>query len=154
MAKQTSTGVSLSVVVGAPATEDKAGYEALSWVVVGELVDLPAYGPTVAVVESLPLATGVVEKRNGFINYGSVALGLEQDVSDAGQVILQGAIDDPTAAFKELSFKVSFTDDKVDYFQGGCFSYTTEVGAANSMIGSTAQIEINSKVLREDAPTP
>ena len=44
MGKQTSTGVKLWAV-GSPATEDKAGYEALMGVV-ADVVDLPSYGPT------------------------------------------------------------------------------------------------------------
>lgn len=152
MSKTTSTGVKLSVVSGAPATVDKAGFEALSWVVVGEVIDIPPYGPTVAVVESMPLATGVVEKFNGFVNYGSTTLGLEQDVTDAGQIILQTAIADPTTAFTPTSFKIEFVGGKVDYFVGGVFSYTTDIGSANSMIGSTVQVEINSKVIRETTP--
>jgi hypothetical protein len=152
MAKQTSTGVLLAVVSGLPATEDQAGYEALSWQNIGEVIDLPEYGPTVQVVESNPLATGITEKRNGFINFGSLSLGLELDVEDAGQQILEAGVPTPPGQFVPHSFRVTFPDGTVEYYHGGIFSYTRAPGSANSMIGSTVQIEINSKIVRVLAP--
>lgn len=153
MAKTTSTGIKFYIAETLPTTEDKAGYEALTWIEVGEVVDLPPYGPTVTVVESNPLATGVTEKYPGFTNYGSLAVGLDQDLEDAGQESLQTSVQ-IAGVSKPRSFKTGFTNDKVDYYQGGVFSHNTAVGSANSMVGSTANIEINSVVLREDAPTP
>lgn len=145
--KQTSTGVVLSVVDALPATFDQVGYEALSFVEVGELVDLPEYGPTVTVVESNPLKTGITEKYAGFCNQGSVSLGLEWDPEDAGQTILANAIN-PGGAFVPHSFKVAYNDGTVEYFHGGVFSYTRAPGSANSMVGSTVQVEINSEIVR------
>lgn len=153
MSKTTSTGIKFYIAETLPTAEDKAGYEALTWIEVGEVVDLPAYGPTVTVVESNPLATGITEKYPGFTNMGSLAVGLEQDLEDAGQESLQSSVQ-IAGISKPRSFKTEFTNDKVDYYKGGVFSYTTAVGSANSMVGSTANIEINSVVLREDAPTP
>ena len=146
MAKQTSTGVVLSVVDALPATFDSTGYGALAWVEVGQLIDLPEYGPSVTVVESNPLKTGITEKFAGFTNYGSVALGLEWDLADAGQTILSDAIN-PGGAFVPHSFKIEYNDGTVEYFHGGVFSYTRSAGSANSMVGSTVQVEINSEVV-------
>ena len=92
MAKITSTGTKLSVVAGDPATPDASGYGDLSFVEVGEVIDLPEYGPNVQVVESNPLATGITEKFKGFINYGSQSMGLEFDSADAGQIILAAGV--------------------------------------------------------------
>lgn len=150
--KMTSTGIKFSVAAELPSTFDEAGYSAVTWTEVGAVTDIPEYGPSIAVVESMPLATGTVEKYQGFINYGSTSIGLEYDVSDAGQTILSDAIV-PGAAFVPHSFKVEYNDSSVEYFHGGVFSYTRTPGSANSMVGSTAQIEINSAVLRV-APTP
>lgn len=147
MSKQTSTGVVLSVVADTPATNDQVGYEALTFTEVGQLIDLPEYGPTTQVVESNPLKTGITEKYAGFTNQGSVSLGLEWDPQDAGQTILSDAIN-PGGAFVPHSFKIAYNDGTVEYFQGGIFSYTRAPGSANSMVGSTAQVEINSAITR------
>jgi hypothetical protein len=147
MGKQTSTGITLGVVSGLPATEDSAGYGALTFVNVGEVVDLPEYGPTVQVVESNPLATGITEKRAGFTNFGSIAIGLELDIADAGQTILEAAIPD-AGTDSPHSFEITYNDGTIEYFHGGVFSYTRAPGSANSMVGSTASVEINSKIVR------
>lgn len=150
--KMTSTGIVLSVVADTPATNDAAGYAALTYTEIGEVIDIPEFGPTVSVVESNPLKTGITEKFQGFTNFGSVSLGLEYDPEDAGQTILEAAID-PGTAFVVHSFKLEYNDGTVEYWQGGVFSYTRAPGSANSMVGSTVQVEINSPVLRV-APTP
>lgn len=150
MGKLTSTGCKLGIYKGVPATIDAAGFGALTLVDVGEVVDLPEYGPTVQVVESNPLATGVTEKYAGFINYGSIAVGLELDVADAGQIILEAAIPD-AGTDDPHSFSITYSDGMIEYFVGGVFSYTRAPGSANSMVGSTASIEINSKIIRVTA---
>lgn len=147
MGKLTSTGVTLGVVAGLPATVDAAGFGALDYENVGEVVDLPEYGPTVQVVESNPLATGITEKYAGFTNYGSIAIGLELDVADAGQIILEAAIPD-AGVDAPHSFAITYSDGTIEYFHGGVFSYTRAPGSANSMVGSTASVEINSKIIR------
>lgn len=151
MSKTTSTGAKFHAVSGKPATFDKAGYEALSWVEVGEVIDIPEYGPDVTVVESQPLATGITEKYSGFINYGSLSLGLEFDDADTGQTVLSDAIV-AGSDFVPHSFRIDFPNGKSEYFHGGVFSYTRNIGTANSMVGSTVNIEINSPILRETSP--
>ena len=69
MSVLTSTGTILSVVADEPATIDAAGFGALTFVEVGEVTDIPEYGPNVQVVEHNPLKTGVTQKFKGFINY-------------------------------------------------------------------------------------
>lgn len=147
MAKMTSTGVTLGVVAAVPATFDGTGYAALTYVNVGEVVDLPEYGPTVQVVESNPLATGITEKFKGFINFGSTSMGLEIDFEDAGQDILEEAVVGTTKNDRH-SFKVTYPDGTVEYYSGKVFSYTRNPGSANSMVGSTTQVEIETPIIR------
>ena len=147
MSKQTSTGVKLHVAVGLPATFDAAGYQAMTWVEVGEVVDLPEYGPNVQVVESNPLATGVTEKFPGFINYGSLALGLELDANDLGQIALEAAL--PEGGVKKPhSFHIEYSASFSEYYAGSVFSNTRTPGSANSMVGSTVATEIDTKITR------
>lgn len=147
MAKMTSTGVELAVVAETPATFDGAGYALLTFVNVGEVIDLPEYGPTVQVVESNPLATGITEKFKGFINFGSTSMGLEIDFDDAGQEILEEAVVGTTKNVRH-SFRVTYPDGTIEYYSGKVFSYTRNPGSANSMVGSTAQVEIETPIVR------
>ena len=143
----TSTGTILSVVAEEPATIDAAGFDALTLVEVGEITDIPEYGPNAQVVEHNPLKTGVTEKYKGFINNGSTSLQMAQDSSDAGQVIFSAGV---TGAGKntEHSFSIEYQDGTIDYFTGKIFSYTTNPGSANAMVGSTSTVEINSVIIR------
>ena len=147
MAKITSTGTKLSVVAEDPATFDDEGYEALTFVEVGEVIDLPEYGPNVQVVESNPLATGITEKFKGFINYGSQSMGLEFDSEDAGQIILAAGVEGATKN-QQHAVKIEYQDGSIDFYSARIFSYTKAPGSANSMVGSTVQVEINTPVTR------
>ncbi len=147
MTVQTSTKTVLYVVKGAPATEDETGYEALSFVEVGELTDLPEYGPNYEVVSHEPLKTGRTEKYKGFKDNGSLSLSLGWDPTDAGQAILSAGCDGD-GEFDTHSFKVEYQDGTVEYFYGLIFSYTRAPSTSNSIVGSTVQIEINSDIVQ------
>ena len=147
----TNTGITLSVVAGAPATLDKLGYEALTFVEVGEVTDLGEYGPNVEVVTHNPLKTGVTQKLPGFINYGSQTIALGWDVADEGQTLLSDAANNPATA-GEHSVKVQYADGSIDYYVGRVFSYTKAPGSANSVVGSNVNFELNTPVLNVPAP--
>ena len=148
MAKLTSTGTKLSVAAEDPANFTEAGYEAMTtFVEVGEVIDLPEYGPNVQVVESNPLATGVTEKYKGFINYGSQSMGLEFDAEDAGQIILAAGVEGATKNTQH-AVKIEYQDGSIDFYSARIFSYTKAPGSANSMVGSTVQVEINTPITR------
>ena len=151
MAKLTSTGTLVSLVAGDPATFDAAGYGDQTFVLVGEVIDLPEYGPNVQVVESNPLATGVTEKFKGFINYGSQSMGLEFDSTNAGQLVMIAAVEGATKN-QQHSVKIEYSDGSIDFYSARLFSYTKAPGSANSMVGSTVQVEINTPITRVAAP--
>lgn len=151
MGKFTSTGVTIGLVASPPATNDEAGYAALTYVTIGETTNIPQFGPTVAVVESNPLETGITEKYKGFINNGSTSVDFDIDPDDAGQQLIDdGAI----GASKNVrhSFKVAYSSGDVRYFQGKIFSDSETPGSANSMVTGTAQIEIETAILKVAAP--
>lgn len=92
MAVSTSTGILLALSVGRPATVDAAGFAAKTYTNLGELTSVPAFGPTTAVVEHNPLATGITEKYKGFINNGSMSMEAAFDDEDAGQILVSEGV--------------------------------------------------------------
>ena len=46
------------------------------------------------------------------------------------------------------SFKIEYQDGSVDFYSARIFSYTKAPGSANSMVGSTVQVEINTPITR------
>jgi len=116
----------------------------LTFTEVKEVTTIPAYGPTRQVVNHEPLATGVTEKYGGFINYGSVAVDGAYDSTDAGQSILRANVLSSTAL---LSVAIEYQDGSIDYTYGKAFSATKNPGSANSMVGSSMNIEFNKPIV-------
>ncbi len=144
MTKQANTGVLFEVSEGQPATFDDTGYAAKTFTDVGEILTVGEFGSTVDEIQSQPLATGITEFFAGFIQYGQMALGLERDANDAGQAILADHVDGANKR-KAFSGKLTLPDGEIIYVDIRCFSYTVNVGGANSMIGSAANIRVNKK---------
>ncbi len=150
MAKMASTSITFAAADTTPVTFDDSpttGYPSLNYTLVGEVIEIPEYGPSAQVVESNPLAEGVTEKFKGFINYGSVNIGLEADFEDAGQAILTAAVDG-LGKYKRHTFRITYPTGTSEYFSGKVFSFTRNIGSANSMIGASVQLEIETKILR------
>lgn len=153
MGKQTSTGIVIGCVQGSPASEDAAGYAALTYQTIGEVTNIPDFGATVAVVESNPLVTGITEKYPGFVNFGSVSIEADLDDEDAGQDLATNAVTPDDASFGEVfSFEITYASGAKRYWQARFFSATESPGSSNSMIGMTMNVEIVSKVIKVAAP--
>ncbi len=147
MGKFTSTGVTIGLVASQPATNDASGYGDLTFVDIGQTSNIPSFGPTVAVVESNPLATGITEKFKGFINNGSTSVDFDLDPGDAGQILISDATIGTNKNVRH-SFKIEYSSGDIRYFQGKVFSDSETPGSANSMVSGTAQIEIETIVLK------
>lgn len=151
MATQPTTGIVFSVSAATPATDDQAGYEALTFTEVGELLTIPAFGADTQVITYEPLKDGITKKDKGFINYGSQALVAVMDTEDAGQIIMISAAEGANKLV-EHSFKLEYPLGEVRYYQGKVFSYQEEPGSSNSMINVNMNLEINTPILRIAAP--
>ncbi len=143
---QTSTGVQFAIVAGSPATIDGAGFSALTFVDVGEVTDIAEFGADTSVVTHQPLATGIVEKFKGFTNYGSSSVSFAKDSADAGQIVLEsGAIG--ANKNSQHSVRVTLQDGTFLYFTCKVFSFKMATGSADSIVGSTSSIEIESVIV-------
>ncbi|WRH62036.1 MAG: hypothetical protein RSE12_16940 [Fuscovulum sp.] len=141
MASSTSIGTLFSVSTAAPATLDAAGYAALTYTQVGEITEIPEFGAEHAVVTHTPLATGVVDKQHGEVNYGSLTIPFAEDV-DAGQTLLSTALANKTV----ISVKVAFPSGRIRYFRARVFS--TRVSASTgSVVSGSAMVEIISPIV-------
>jgi hypothetical protein len=146
MSVNTSLGITIAVTISEPATEDEAGYEGLTYTNIGEVVNIGEIGPSAAVVNHDAIDKGYTQKFKGQINYGSMPLQLGRDIEDAGQVILKAGADG-AAKYTVHTWKVTHPAGLVQYFRGMIFSYTTNIGGSNSIIGANASVELNTPVL-------
>jgi len=139
MATFTSDGTILSVSAGPPATYDQAGYEALTFTAIGEVVDFGSGDSTYGVASYKPLATRTTVKRKGSVEHSDMTFQMAKDIADAGQVILQTGLDgaeDDT----EHSFKIALADGTVQYTTGLITSFSTEIGGADSIVFASLTI--------------
>jgi hypothetical protein len=143
-------GTTFSITSALPADELLATYEALTgWAVVGEVTDIPTFGPAHDVVTHVPLATGITAKYHGALNNGSLTIPMAMDYNDAGQLALKGALSDRD----RFAFRVSYADGTNDYFQGKVMSFTR--GASiGSVVTAEVMIEVETKIVEDLTPTP
>lgn len=143
-----SVGTVVSVADASPATYDAVGFAALTWVACGELAELPSFGAEAALATHTPLATGIVAKRRGSLNYGSVALTMALSNADAGQGILQLAAEAAAGADAQVSVKVELVSGEVQYFTAQVMSYRTNVGNADAITMAEVTLEIDNSIVK------
>lgn len=143
-----SVGTIVSVSATAPATYDATGFAALTWSACGELADLPAFGAEAALATHTPLKTGIVAKRRGSLNYGSVTLTMGLSDTDTGQVILQSKGSAAAGTSASVSVKVALVNGDIQYFTAQVMSYKTNVGNADAITMAEVTLEIDNSVVK------
>lgn len=146
-----SVGTIVSVSASAPATYDATGFAALTWSACGELADLPAFGAEAALATHTPLKTGIVAKRRGSLNYGSVTLTMALSEVDAGQGILQTKGSAAAGQSASVSVKVALVNGDIQYFTAQVMSFKTNVGNADAITMAEVTLEIDNSVVKVSA---
>lgn len=146
MTVQTNAGTSIAVSIAAPATHDAAGFAALTFTPIGEIVSSGEKGGAGALVTHAPLDKRAVQKFKGSVNFGSYPLSLGLDLADAGQLILDslalGAEIDTVASFKETK-----QDGSIEYYRALVMSYTRVGGTIDAVIGCNSTLELTDSIV-------
>jgi hypothetical protein len=138
MAIDISVGTQVSVVLGAPPTYDAAGFQSLTYVPVGKVESLPAFGGSAVVSEFTDLSTGIVEKRPGSINYGDSVMPMAYVPTDPGQIILKSGFDGAnTRAVHSMKISKAGRGDLYVTFVISAFEYVFDDANAITRINST-----------------
>lgn len=139
----TSAGTTLSIASALPTTYDAAGFAALTWVVIGEVSDLGEFGRQYNLVTFNTLGNRRTVKRKGSYNDGTIAAQMARTPSDAGQVILTGAINSDASK----SIKIVLQDGTIFYTTAQVMSYTTNVGSVDQITSATVNLEIDNDII-------
>lgn len=139
---KSGTGSKLYVSSTLPAAETKAGYTALTWVLVGDTTDIGEYGAEYATLEHTPIDSGVTQKIKGNVSYGSLAVKMGSVPADAGQVILLAA----STSTNDYAFKIEKMDGDIDAFMGKVSSFKPTV-QGNTILSKAVNVEINSTII-------
>jgi hypothetical protein len=146
----TAAGSRLYISNALPATYTKAGFEALTWTEVGEVTEIPSFGKVYNIVTFNPLGDRQTIKRKGSYDNGEMDIPYAYDVNDdAGQVILQAAVDSDNS----YSFKVDIKEDPVlksVYFTAQATSSPITVGSVDAIVMKNTTLAIDNDVLIED----
>jgi hypothetical protein len=143
-----SVGTIVSVSTTTPATYDAAGFGALTFSACGELAELPSFGAEAALATHTPLATGIVAKRRGSLNYGSVALTMAVSDADTGQTVLQDAAEAAAGTDAQVSVKVVLVNGEIQYFTAQVMSYKVNVGNADAITMAEVTLEIDNSIIK------
>lgn len=139
---QTVAGTTLKISAGVPATQDGAGFAALSYTAVAEITDIGSLGKDYTLVTHNPIGDRKTYKFKGSYNNGSLSLKLAKAITDAGQVLLLAASNSDAY----YSFQITTQDSRDMYFQGTVMSFMTQVGSVNSILGAEVKVEIVSDI--------
>jgi len=149
MGSITAAGTKLAISAAPPATEDASGYAALTYTVIGGIEKLGAIGANTNKVEFQPL-DGAKQKHKGSTDFGSLGPTIAHDDEDAGQTLLRTASAPDNHA--RYSFKATYPDGAIRYFQGRVFGYPETIDGADSIIMASPTIEIDTKIIKVAAP--
>jgi hypothetical protein len=147
MTSTTAAGTALAISAGVPATQDSAGYSALTFTEITQIEKIGAIGASFAKVEFQPLK-GAKQKHKGSVDYGSLQPTLAHDDADAGQTILRTS----AGSNALFAFKVTLPDGAVRYFQGRTFGYPENIDGADNVLTATPTVEINTAIIKVAAP--
>jgi len=138
MAVQTAAGTTVGISAEKPATFTAAGYEALTFTTIGEIVDAGGAGATYAAVTHSPLGSRAVQKYKGSVDYGSRTLQLALDNDDAGQIIAKQALHSDD----DFYFEVAYPNGDRDVFPAKVMNLTKSVSSVDSIISATIELAI------------
>lgn len=145
---QTTAGATIAISAVLPATDDAAGYAALTWALIGEATDLGEFGREYATVTHNPVASRRTIKRKGSFNDGTMALQLAIDRDDAGQIIVKSAV----ASDANHAIRITYQDGSKDYFSALVMSFKTSAGSVDQILSGSVNLEINTDIIAVALP--
>lgn len=151
MTSSTAAGSSLAISAASPATQDAAGFGALTFTEVGQVEKIGTFGTTYAKTEFQPFV-GPKQKYKGALDYGALQPSLAHDESDAGQAIVRTAADD--GSVKLYSFQVTYPTGAKRYFQGRVFGYPETADGADTILTAAPVVEICTAIVKVAPVTP
>ena len=138
---RTADGTTVGASTPAPATIDASGYAALTFVDVGEVVDVGEIGQNYADVTSYNLSGREVTHFKGSTDWSETPITVDNDQTDAGQIILRvhhngASVDAP------VSIKVLHQNGDIEYFQALVYTFTSSSLAQDTIYRANVSMRI------------
>ncbi len=142
----TSAGTTIGLTDTAPSTYDDNetdGFPSLTFTNIGEVSDLGEFGREYSEVTFNPIGDRRTVKRKGSYNDGNISMTVARVPSDAGQTLLQDALDSDDSYY----FEVVLQDGTTLYFAAQVMSYTTNVGGVDQITSASVTIGITDDII-------
>jgi hypothetical protein len=136
---QLSTGTTVGISETLPTLFNLSttGYPSKTYVLIGEVMDVPEGGDQRTVVPYNPLASDNEEYLLGSKTHDQVTISIMRDDDDAGQIVVQTAYNAKT----EVALEIEYPDGSIDYFTGFVVSFKSAVGAVNSILARSMTVQ-------------
>jgi hypothetical protein len=128
---QSMSGATLALSAALPLTYDAAGYAATTMVytLIGAIENFGNHGATATITEFTDVATATTTKVKGAKNYGTKSLTLGSIPSDAGQALLDTAME----STNRYSAKLTYPSGAVHYMDVLVAKTEFQDGAVNDI---------------------
>lgn len=159
MATRNHIGKSVYISAALPATNNKAGFEALTWTLVSGVQQLPQLGFQHATIDIDDLVTGITTGAKGMGSGVDTSMAFRAVASDTGQALAQTTADSATGlcSIKVLTGSgvggIAATGDPVQYAQGFLHSYAENQGDGTTFEGFTVGFRQNALTITDVNPT-
>lgn len=148
------TIVSMSKTSTPPATEDAAGYAALTWTELGCITEGFSFGATANQTEVTCLSTGKLQRLSGAIDEGQMELTIAYDDTTEAFPLLRAAVYNRlTYYFKvELPNKQNATGKNAIYYFGGKITANAvNIGGADDPVTTSTTVTVNTTPVPVDS---
>ena len=150
------TKISMTTTTAPPATFDAVGYAALSYVDLGCLSNIGAFGDASNEVTFDCISEGRTKKLKGQRNAGNMELVIGLDDTTAGfDAVVAAEADDSTG---DYFFKVEFPNKQnatgtnaIRYFGGKVMTAVETLGAADDVATLNVTVGLNTPIVRVDS---
>lgn len=145
MATTLSVTTTLGISATLPATIDAAGYGAVVFTAIGEVIDISEIGVSYNVVEHQSVTTRYPTKKKGVYNFDDVTVTMAMDDADAGQILIAAAL----ASDNSYSIEIATPDAVSRFVTGKVTSFKKGAFAGDDTIVASLTLAIDPETLVE-----
>ena len=132
MTTETVSTAKLYISAALPATNNAAGFAALTWTEIGELTDIGSVkGRSYNTSTHAPSASAQQIEKKGSYKLGKADMVVGWDGSDAGQVLVETAANSNTAIY---SFKLLKQGGGIRYFTAQVMEFVENFGTVDNIV--------------------
>lgn len=136
------TKLSIATTSGV-ATQDLAGFQAKTYVEVGEVTSIGDFGAKYNIINHSPLANPIIQKFKGSKDNGKGSFEFANKTTDAGQIAMKAASD----SYSSYAIKVEEQDGSVTYFLALISGFSKKIGTIDNIVSISADFEITSALV-------